>query len=116
MDYDGEPRFGPALFHATASGFLWPPNLESATVGEEVHWSPDSRYVVALVFHSRDTAKPPNVELVAIDTLTGRLYSIDANTQGLIRQHGFSISGKYEYQKPNSEGATRKYWIAPNPG
>lgn len=116
MVYDGESRFGPAFFHATASGFLWPSKLTSATIGEDVHWSPDSRYIVVLVFHSRDSSKPPNVELVAIETLTGGLYSIDSNSRGLIRQNGFTVSGKYEYQWVGSEGATAKSWIAPKLG
>jgi hypothetical protein len=94
LAYDGEARFGPEFFQVTTRGFSWP--LGPSTIGEDVRWSADSKYVVVLVFRSRDTSLSPNVELVAIDTALGRAIVIDRNTRGLIHQLDFLASGEYE--------------------
>lgn len=95
LEYRGEARFGPAFFVGRSSGFSWP--LEDAIIGEEVHWSADSRFAVLLVFRARDTAAPPDVELVAIDTTTGSVLAIERNKHGLIYPQGFVSAREYEY-------------------
>jgi len=108
LTYDGEARFGPAFFLGSSSGFEWP--LGSSTLGEDVHWSSDSRYAVVLVFRSRDTSRSPNVDLVAVDTTRGTVQTIDHNSRGLIQQQGFLPSGEYEYRRVDSGVATIKRW------
>lgn len=112
LEYDGEARFGPAFFRGEGSGFTWP--LANATLGEDVHWSSDSRYVVLLRFMSRDTAKPPDVELLAIDTDDGSVITIDKNQDGLIRQLGFVSPQQYEYELWQRSLAITKQWTTPS--
>ena len=111
LDYVDEVRFGPALFQARTSGFEWP--LGSALIGEDIHWSSDSRYVVVLVFRSTDSSKAPHVELVAVDTNTGTVVTVDQNQQGVIQQHGFLASGVYEYNRVQHGTYSQAQWTPP---
>jgi len=108
LEYDGEARFGPAFFVGGSRGFAWP--LGSSTLGEDVHWSPDSRYAVLLLFRSRDTSKSPDVDLVAIDTNDGSLLTIDHNANGLIEPRGFVSSGEYEYRYIDRGSSVMRSW------
>src|SRR5690606_16871091 len=95
LTYDGEARFGPAFFKGSPKGFSW--TLLDSTFGEDVHWSADSRYVVLVLFHSRDTSRSPDVELVAVDTNNGLMKSLDRNRSGLIYPQGFVATGLFRY-------------------
>ena len=113
LEYIGEARFGPAFFLGSSSGFDWP--LGETPVGEDAHWSANSRFVVVLMFRSQDTATSPDVELVAIDTEEQKIISIDRNAHGLIYQCGFVDSGDYEYRFMDHGKATTRRWRPPSP-
>jgi hypothetical protein len=109
IEYDGDVRFGPAFFRAKGNGFNWP--LGNEIVGEDVHWSPDARYVVVLVFLSRDTSRPPNVRLLAVDTTSpGSVVEIDRNASGMIYPTGFAPDGTYHYKRVVAGAVVENTW------
>jgi hypothetical protein len=112
LEYEGEARFGPAFFRGRSTGFAWP--LADATVGEDAHWSSDSRFVVLTIFRSQDTSTSPDVELVAIDTTNGIVHVIDRNQHGLIHQRGFISPRGYEYVHVSAGLPSTRLWTAPN--
>jgi hypothetical protein len=111
LSYDGEARFGPAFFLGTSSGFDWP--LGNSTIGEDVQWSANSKFVVVLVFCSRDTSRAPHVQLVAIDTDAGSAQVVDENPSGLIVQRGFVSASEYEYCYLEHGVETIRHWHTP---
>jgi hypothetical protein len=112
LEYDGEARFGPAFFRAKGVGFPWALG-PTVVVGEDVHWSADSRYVVILVFLSRDTSRAPVVELLAVDTIDGGTITIDQNPRGLIHLGTFCADGTYRYTHVKGGVAEDKIWKPP---
>ncbi len=112
LEYDGEARFGPAFFRARGSGFIWP--LSScAIIGEDIHWSEDSRYVVVLVLLSRNESLSPVVQLLAIDTHTSDTIEIDRNSGGLIYPIGFLADRTYHYKRSVEGTAQDALWMRP---
>jgi hypothetical protein len=111
LEYQDEVRFGPAYFRGSAVGFTWP--LGAVPVGEEVHWSADSRYAIVFVFLSLDASKPPAVKLVAIDTQSGRAIDVDQNPAGWLYQVGFAPDGSYRYKYGTPDPANERSWMPP---
>lgn len=109
LEYQGEVRFGPAYFLGSSTGFFWP--LDERLIGEDVHWSEDSRFAVVLVFNSIDASRAPDVELVAIDTDESRAPSIHRNTTGLIHQLGFVSVREYEYEVVDQGSRLLQRWM-----
>lgn len=111
LTYAGEARFGPVFCVGSSTGFPW--LLGDSTIGEDVHWSPDSTFVVVMVFCSRDTSRTPHVRLTAIDARDGTLTVIDENLCGLIQQHGFVSESEYAYARVEGGVESIGRWTVP---
>jgi hypothetical protein len=111
LTYAGEARFGPVFCVGSSTGFPW--LLGDSTIGDDVHWSPDSRFVVVMVFCSRDTSRTPRVRLTAIDSRDGTLTVIDENLCGLFQQYGFVSESEYAYARVEGGVESIGRWTAP---
>lgn len=109
LSYLGEIRFGPIFFSCKPSGFECP-DIETKKVGQDVHWSDDSRFVFLVIFHSVASAMSPDMELIQIDTHTSSIRSIERNSTGKVVGIGFE-KGFYKYEIV-SKGVVSKKDIA----
>lgn len=96
LRYEGEVRFGPLYFSCVPVHF--PANLKDLSIGQDIDWKPDSSSCVMLVFHSLESNRPPDTELIRVDVKSGAISSIERNTQGMIHMGGFDRFGEYSYE------------------
>ena len=104
LRYEGEIRFGPFYFSCKPIAFQ--ADFSGLPVGESIHWKDDSSSFVMLVFHSLRSDRPPETELVWVDTNSGEITSIEVCAEGLIHMGGFDETGEYSYEV-RSEGRRR---------
>lgn len=87
LSYKGEIHFGPAFFEFSFIGF--DVNNKWRYIGQDIHWSKNSIFVVILVFSSIISSEPPDYSLVIINTCDCSYEYIEKNIEKNIEMVGF---------------------------
>jgi hypothetical protein len=109
ITYIDEVRFGPAYFSCKPIGFECP-FIKTKMIGQDIFWSDDSRFVFLVIFHSTDSSKAPDMELLQIDTKKNGITSIERNFSGKISLIGF-IKNHIEYESVTKEVVENKKFL-----